>query len=305
MSSQDPGWYGDPSGAAGTYRWWDGAAWTRWLSADADAAPPGEAPTLTPGADPDAPAGAGPAQARTTTVAGPVPHEGPGVRVPLAVAVVLGAVLVAVVAVGAVVSASAERLPSGPAVTPPSPTAARASLAWQPDDNLATIGELRVVLPAAPYACSPEVTALSPTFTDFVGCSTVVHEDYDDEDGVWSATTGVGLVPDDLVVEDDLKRTADQVFASLRGQFYSGTKTTVRKLVASPTDRAPVGRSILVSGDIGYAIDGLPSRYDRTLVVVVLLADGTHAAWFSSRPDDTPAKAVEVLDASVATLTAQ
>lgn len=303
MSAEDPGWYADPSGAAGTHRWWDGAAWTRWLTADPDAAPPGEAPTLTPAAGPAAPAA--PAVTTAAVPVGPGPHEGPGVRVPLAVALVVGAVLVAVVGVGAVVSASAERLPSGPAVAPPSPTPARARLVWQPDDNLATVGELRVVLPADPYTCSPSVTTLAPTFDDFVGCSVVVHEDYDGDDGDWTASTGVGLVPDDLVVEDDLKATADRVFSSLRRQSFSETKTTVRDLVASPTDRAPTGRSLLVSGEVAYRVDGLASRYDRVLVVVVQLADGTHAAWFSSRPDDTPAAALEVLDASIATLTAQ
>jgi hypothetical protein len=31
------GWFADPGGKVNTFRWWDGEAWTRWLSADPSA----------------------------------------------------------------------------------------------------------------------------------------------------------------------------------------------------------------------------------------------------------------------------
>ncbi|TDT29107.1 DUF2510 domain-containing protein [Naumannella halotolerans] len=39
----EPGWYHDPRGLVGAYRWWDGQAWTDWLSNSEESGPPGEA----------------------------------------------------------------------------------------------------------------------------------------------------------------------------------------------------------------------------------------------------------------------
>lgn len=37
------GWYHDPRGLTGTYRWWDGAEWTDWLTTEPESPPPGPA----------------------------------------------------------------------------------------------------------------------------------------------------------------------------------------------------------------------------------------------------------------------
>jgi hypothetical protein len=47
------------------------------------------------------------------------------------------------------------------------------------------------------------------------------------------------------------------------------------------------------------------SRYDRLLVVVVALADGTHAVVASSRPDDSGATVQRTLQASLDSITAR
>lgn len=53
----------------------------------------------------------------------------------------------------------------------------------------------------------------------------------------------------------------------------------------------------------GIRIKGLSSTYDRLVVVVFQLADGTHAAWFVVRPNDTPRAILDVLNAAVDTVT--
>ena len=61
-------------------------------------------------------------------------------------------------------------------------------------------------------------------------------------------------------------------------------------------DGHPVG---LISGNVGYTVAGVPSTYDRVLVIVLPLEDGGYAVYFSSRPDDTPEPTLDVLNASV------
>ncbi|SDR68805.1 Protein of unknown function [Friedmanniella luteola] len=161
MSAPDPGWYADPSGSADVFRWWDGAAWSRWLSRDATVGPPEQAPTLAPPVDPADAAGPPPTPpagvpADPSASAGP-PAAAPGpagVRLPVAVALVAAVVVVAVVAVGAVVSASAQRLPSGPAVAPPTGETGGPAVVYDAATRTASIEELRLVLPVEPYACS-------------------------------------------------------------------------------------------------------------------------------------------------------
>lgn len=311
MSAEQPGWYADPSGSRGTFRWWDGRAWTRWLSADAEAAPPSEAPEAAPvpaaapagAADTTVPAGPAPAPAPAAATPEPVAAE-PRVGLPLAVAVVTGALLAGVLAVAAVVSASAERLPSGPAVPPPTPSAVVPVVSYDVAARTASVAELRLVLPGAPYTCGTAGQPQQPTFSSVLLCAAPVHENYRGS-ADWTATTGIGVVPEALTVPDDPKATADRVFGSLRGQFFAGQRTEVHKLVAERFAAAPEGAGIAVSGEVHYTVAGVPSRYDRVVVLVVELADGGYGVWFSSRPEDTPEATLAVLDTSIGTLTAR
>jgi hypothetical protein len=289
VSLPEPGWYADPGADPTAFRWWDGTRWTGWSSRDAHAAPP----LL----DVAAPVEVAPAPLQ------PEPAE-PGVRLPLAVALVVGALVLATAAVGAVVSASAQRLPSGPALPPPTPSAVRPVVQYDPVSRTASVAALRWVPPVAPYACAADAQPRRPAFDELLLCAAPVHDDYAGADD-WSASTGLGVVGPTLSVPGDPKATADKVFGALRGQFFAGQRTEVRQLVAQRFDGAPDGTATAVSGEVHYEVEGLPSEYDRLVVLVVELADGGYATWFSSRPDDTPASTLTVLDASIATLTAK
>ncbi|SDR68824.1 hypothetical protein SAMN04488543_0045 [Friedmanniella luteola] len=144
-----------------------------------------------------------------------------------------------------------------------------------------------------------------PTFTSVMICNAPVHADYDADGSDWSATTGIGLVPDALVTRGDLQGTAAAVFASLRDQFFAGQETTVEKAVRQSWDGSRTGSSEARTAEIHYTVPGVPSRYDKTSVLVVELQSGGHAFWFSSRPDDTPRATLAVLDASLAGMTAR
>lgn len=225
-------------------------------------------------------------------------------RLSVAIALVVGALVAAVVAVGAVASVSADRLPSGPASPLPTPTATAPAVRYEAASRSASVAELHLVLPGAPYSCDAAPRPGGPTFTSLVTCSALVHENYRGS-ADWTATTGLGVLNDPLVVPGDLKGTAEKVFGSLRTTFFRGTATTVRELSTQPFERAPADRSLVVIGEVRYRVRGVPSRYDRLVVLVVELAGGGYGVWFSSRPDDTPEATLAVLDEAIAGLSAR
>ena len=51
MQPTQPGWYWDPKGMPGLFRWWDGEEWTDHISTIRNVGPPVDAPTLTPSPD--------------------------------------------------------------------------------------------------------------------------------------------------------------------------------------------------------------------------------------------------------------
>jgi hypothetical protein len=189
-------------------------------------------------------------------------------------------------------------------LAPPSPTAAAPTVEYDATSRAASVRELRWVLPGRPYDCDPDPQPRRPSFDSMLICAAPVHENYSGSQD-WTATTGLGVLPASMVVPGNLQRTADRLFGSLRGQFFADQETQVRKLAAQRFDRAPAGKALAVSGEVHYAVAGVPSRYDRLVVLVVELADGGYGAWFSSRPDDTPAGTLKALDDSIASLTAQ
>lgn len=295
MSDPEAGWHADPAGTAATYRWWDGQAWTRWLARDQQAPAP-DTTTAAPAepALPDEPVAA-PASV-------PEHSAEPPVRLPVAIAVVVGALLVALVAVAGVAAASAERLPSGPALAPPTRSSSGA-VGYNRGTRAVAIGQLKVTLAGSPYVCDSSVGSALPTFASGVACSAPVHSNYDAQGHDWTATVVVGAVPTALVDPDDLKATATRAFGSARGQFFSGDATSVTKLTAQPTELGSGTRAMVVSGEVHYRVAHVASRYDRLLVLVVALPDGTHVVVASSRPDDSGATVKQALQASLDTIT--
>lgn len=51
MQPTQPGWYWDPQGMPGLFRWWDGEGWTDHISTIRSVGPPVDTPTLTPSPD--------------------------------------------------------------------------------------------------------------------------------------------------------------------------------------------------------------------------------------------------------------
>ncbi len=216
--------------------------------------------------------------------------------------IIVAAVLLGLVVVGAVVWISEPRLSTGPAVAPPPRTSNASVVEYQPRTGTAAVQEMRLDVPRTPYACSRDASQAPPVFTSLRTCQALVHENYNNHGDDWYASFGMAVVSPALVVPGDLPATADQVYDQMIGLFFAGQPTNLKKRSASPTDVAPPGKSVSISSEVHYAVDGLSSSYDRMLLVVVELANGEHAVCFSVRPDDTPQATLNALNGSLNTL---
>jgi hypothetical protein len=217
-----------------------------------------------------------------------------GVAVPVAVGVVVAAVVAVLVVVGLVVSLTEDRLPTGPALPPP---AARApSVSFDPLTRVVRYAEVTTRLPGTPYTCPDAPGSTPPLISSGVLCSAPVHPDYDGSSD-WTATAGFGSVTEELT-RPTAAATARAFFATFRRVGFDNRTTTLAEVA---TDRVDLdGHPVaLISGNVGYTVAGLPSTYDRVLVIVLPLEDGGYAVYFSSRPDDTPETTLDVLNASV------
>lgn len=220
-----------------------------------------------------------------------------GVAVPAAVGVVVAAVVAVLLVVGVVVSLTEDRLPTGPALPPP--PAPVAEVTFRASTLQAEYAGLRARMPAHPYVCPRTPDTVSPLMTSGVVCTAPIHPDYEGT-ADWTATAGFGAVADDLVGAN-AAATAKSFFDTFREAGFGNRKTTLADVQTSQADVS--GRQVaLISGNIGYQVPGVPSTYDRLLVVVLPLDDGGFAAYFSSRPNDTPKTTIATLNQSINSL---
>ena len=231
------------------------------------------------------------------------PHPGvteqpnPGVAVPAAVGVVVAAVVAVLVVVALVVSLTEERLPTGPALPPPE--APVAAVSFDSSNRQARYLDVLVRMPGDPYTCPSTPDAVPPLLISGIVCSAPVHRDYDGTSD-WVATAGFGPVADDLAGAT-AAATAKSFFDTFRSVGYGSRKTT---LTGQETDQVDLdGHQVaLISGNVGYSVPGVPSTFDRVLVIALPLDDGSYAIYFSSRPNDTPKTTLDVLNESINTL---
>jgi hypothetical protein len=303
---QELGWYADPGGKVGTFRWWDGGGWTRWLSRDATAPDPGPEPATdrdpppatVPTLDWGAPTG-DPVSADHLDHQEPVPARRPRV----VAGSILAAALLAVIAGGAVVSLAQDRMPSGPAVAPPAAEAA--TVRYDPDLIRVELEEMTYSPPGEPFSCEATATERYPTFASRHSCFAFVHENYDATGNDWVSTVSLGVAADPLVSPGDLDATAEAVFDSIVKQDYVGDLFTLKKRDKEPLDIGAPGKTVLLSAEVHFSIKNLPSRYDRLVVVVSQLESGAYGVWYAARADDAPKSMRTTLTNSAATLTAR
>jgi hypothetical protein len=298
----DSGWFADPGGKVNTYRWWNGEAWTRWLSADPGALDPGAEPGLQPATStaPDSPP-SGSAEAATPRAPGDR-----AVRLPTAAAIVAGALLLMVVAVGATVSFTADRPLTGPPAAPPPPTPFSAKIGYDPVSRKVSFEEMQFVAPGRPFTCDTKPAEVAGIFTSAFGCFAVVHRNYDKSGSNWATAVAMGALDEPLQAGGDVGTIASRTFNKLLPPNYGTTTYRVQKRKIQPlTDIAPAGRAVQLSAEVHVSKAGLASTYDRVVLIVVRLESGRHVAWYALRANDSPRDVVAAFEASAGTITAR
>ena len=217
-----------------------------------------------------------------------------GVAVPAAIGVVVAAVVAVLVVVSFVVSLTEDRLPSGPALPPPA--APVAELSFDPPTRIARYAGVTTRMPGTPYECPGTPGSTPPLLSSGIICSAPVHPDYEGTSD-WSATAGFGSVSEGLA-GPTAEATAKAFFDAFRRVGFDNRKTTLTK---TETDQADLdGRKVaVISGNVGYTVAGVPSAYDRLLVIVLPLDDGDYTVFFSSRPDDTSQATLNALNPAI------
>ena len=227
-----------------------------------------------------------------------------GVRLPVAVLAVVATVVVALLVVALVVRLDADRLPSGPPRDPPEAPAAAPRFGVT--GSQVTLDEFSMTLAGPPFACDPAVQPTPTGVAQLAQCTTVVHEDYDGKGSDWGAATGVALI-DGTNLSPDLRTATSDVFELVIAALYSGQDdVTFAKESDGPAQvPAPAGSAWSRQADVRFKRPGLPTPYDRLVVVLVRLEGGQHVAFFSDFPHDGSKQALQAVVDSVGTLEAQ
>ncbi|MCB0912055.1 MAG: DUF2510 domain-containing protein, partial [Propionibacteriaceae bacterium] len=284
------GWYPDPGGQPGLYRWWTGSAWSESVTPNPQGTPP--------------PTGAG------QPPGGPAPSAGygqatsgyPGYNYPqqkrrgaLAWWLVAGAAVIAVVVVVAfVVRGMGGSVPGLPQIPGSNPTGT-----YSPD--ICPPGSDQTVPPSAPAQAGwissgklafPEMGGEWQTQYDnrvpwgslAMEQLVVVQSDYDGESGHdWVASVLVS----DLFVGDGFASTkvaAETVLKCVLGIYYSDTAVTEQQ-ISSAKHNVDGHNGWLIETQLSFDIPGLETKGERVLLLVVQTGTDDYGLFYASIPD--------------------
>jgi len=292
------GWYPDPGGQQGMFRWWDGMQWTPQLTANPYAGPP-QADPMQPFAAPTGP-GALPMQDGTQ------PHpqapydyssydtrrrSGPGPILALAAVAVL---LVGLV-VGSLFLLGGGRLgPLGGEQPASNPTAdlcpRRSAVDVSPAPHVNPPGRVqggKLSYPqlGEPWGVVKEETRV-PFGRDVFGQDVMLESNYDGRGSSWVASLVVG----ELVAGDGFfspEQGAEIVTRCVLGVFYGDAEI-------GRTDRVNQATTVdghdawLVEMHLTFDIPGLQEKGETAIIMIVATAPESSSIYYASIPDSRP-----------------
>lgn len=263
-----PGWYPDPAGASGLYRWWDGSQWAEITSDSVHAPPPLVISTE-------------PAEDNASRHASPL-------RIAAALGLGFALFISASIGLGLAIwpnqsNTSAQRAAGGSGGVP-----TVGSLGTDPVGYLdertrtATIGPASVTMPGDPYVLSPDPMAISGVLDLLFWASAPVHSRYDGKHN-WSSGVLLGRVTQSS--QGDLESQGALALHRLSNAIFDHHATELKGL--SWHEHAVDGRpGMLFSAQVYYSVDQLASRYDTVTALLVRLDDGSLIMAASSVPND-------------------
>lgn len=282
------GWYPDPGGQAGMFRWWDGVQWTPTLTSNPYAPPP----WLDAGGVP-------PIREAQQAAADPYAsyrqsEQRRSGRGPMVLLGLIGLVVVAVV-IGAFSLFGGGLNPFGPGQPPASnPTGNVCPVRDDQNESAAPHtdppgrtqgGQLSYPTLGAPWG--PVTTESRVPFgRDVYGQNVLVEPNYDGQGSDWVASVLVG----ELVAGDGFfspEQGAEIVTRCVMGVFYGDAELQRVDRVNQATTLD--GRDAwLVEMHLGFDIRGLSETGETAIILIVATSAESSSLWYASIPDSRP-----------------
>lgn len=279
------GWYPDPGGQAGMFRWWDGQTWTPLLTADPYSPPPppaigGNLPmrdAATASADPYAAY----RQAETQR-----PSRGPLLVLAIVAVLLAGLIWGAIALLGGRGLFPGQQVGSNPTENFCPPRTVEIS----PRPHTAGPGRVQggaLSYPQLSYpwgAVTPENRV--PFGADAWGQMVTLHDNYDGKGHSWVAS----LLVAELVAGDGFfspEQGAEIVSRCVLGEFYSNAQL-------DRTDRVNQAATVdghdawVVEMHLSFDIPGVPETGETAILVIVNTGEESSSLYYASIPDSRP-----------------
>lgn len=272
-----PGWYPDPGGQPGKFRYWDGRAWSEALTSHPGSPPPSaEKPSTAPVQRP---------HGRTAWWIGGI-----------AIVVVLGLVIWGLTRiVPAIVTGDNPFQPSqsGHQNVCPQPGLTPSTAATpQPTGKVAS-SHLSYAQLGAPWQ-APQREPRMPFSSNASGQNAVDQLNYDGKGSGWVSQIVIGNIASGDGFASN-KAAAEQVFSCALGVFYSDT--VVKKEILQSTATTVDGhKAWLIDAQLSFTIAGLAATSERVSVAVVDVDPKSQVfgLFFSSVPNTQPRRLTDV-----------
>lgn len=286
-----PGWYPDPGGQKGMFRYWDGHAWSPTVSSTPGGTPPGQ------GFDASRPLGQ-----QTGGTFGPQPQPpsgtggtGRGGRVWWVLGIAGACVLVLLIALGVrQIAGSATGTGTGPdrgtsqrELCPRSSTpTAVPSRGGGSRDGRVFGGKLSYPTLPAPWS-TPAGDSRVPFGKDVHHQSITTETNRGVNSGEWTSWVASVLVAQ-LDAGDGFytpQQGSDVVVTCIVGSFYGNSKVT-RKDLVSKAMKVQGRDAWLVESQLSFNIRGLQTKGELCIVLIVATAEGEASLFYASIPDN-------------------
>lgn len=269
-----PGWYPDPGGASGQYRYWDGRAWTNQVTTQVTTQPTG------PRATPPKPFGAGGSGSALP------PTRRTGRRWLIALVAVAIAVVVIIVLVVRGLGGVLSGVPGIPGGQPsdnvcPTPQA-DSSPTPQPNDGRVHSGPLSYPRLPDPWG--------APTSANDVPFGRDVRQQFVQTEKLPTMSWGAAVMVGELVAGDGFfapKDGAEIVLRCVTGTFY-GDAAVTRHDTKSQAMTVDGYDAWIMESDLSFSIPGLQATNELLTVVIIDLGNGAAGLFASSVPGNAP-----------------
>jgi uncharacterized protein DUF2510 len=302
--SASPGWYPDPGGGQGLFRYWDGKAWSAAVSPNPSAPPPAQG--LVAGGTPpqgDNPYGQGgqPAYGQSPYGDGYASayanyQELQKKKSPLGWwiaggALVIVIVVVAVLAVRAVTGGDTGTT-GGPAAQPsqdvcPPQITPSAEPSGHPSDGRVHGGPVSYPVLGPPWG-PPQGDTRVPFGSDVQSQDVLVENDYDGNGGLWVASIIVGELQagDGFFTPEQGAQIVVRCIVGGAGEFYGDNPVNSNVKVNEKTT-IDGHEAWLVESQLTFDIAGLKTK-GELLIIAIVSAGNRSGLYYASIPDTTP-----------------